>query len=88
VQQPAAAQIDNSNAIVFELRDEHVFARRIEREMIDAAVNCPKWDLVLEFEKLAVLLRNARARSYYTRQNSHQQSKGDEAPDISSATLH
>ena len=65
MQQPAAAQIDNSNAIVFELGDKHMLARRIECEMIDAAVDRPECDLFLQFEKsLADLLRDTRARGY------------------------
>jgi len=76
VQQPAAAQIDNSNAIVFELGDKQMLARRIEREMVDAAIDRPKWDLVLQFEKSrAVLLRDARASGHSKHQDNCQQSQ-------------
>jgi hypothetical protein len=76
VQQPAAAQIDNSNAIVFELGDKHMLARRIECEMIDAAVDRPKWDLVLHHERdtqncsYQHSVRHPRSRWNFDQQNT------------------
>lgn len=64
VQQAAAGQINHSNTVVLQLRNEHVLVRRIEREMIDATVDRPERDLTLEFENsLAVLLGDPWAHS-------------------------
>jgi hypothetical protein len=68
VQQPAVAQPHDPNAIVLELRYEHLFTRRIEREMIDATVNLPERDLAFQFEKSRkILLRDAPASDYVKR---------------------
>jgi len=56
VQQPVAAQIDHPNTVVLELSDEQVLARKIERQMINAPVHCPKRNLALKAQDRSAIL--------------------------------
>src|SRR5262249_51624436 len=85
VLQLATAEIHNRNAVIFELRNEHLLARRIEREVIDAPSDGPEWYLAVKLENsCTVRVGNFGGRTSPQRK----QSNGDNAPNVSSAVPH